>query len=62
MNNKEQLKKLGKLYIEIGELCNKAVALIEKEEAGEIVPDSEMSEIIGAYMVKLMELQKVANG
>ena len=35
---------------------------MEKEEAGEIVPDSEMNGIIGAYIVKLMELQKVANG
>lgn len=62
MGDKETLKKLGKLYIELGEMCNKMAELEEKEEAGEIISESQVNEIVGAYTIKIMELQKVANG
>lgn len=60
MKDKEKLKKLGKLYIELGEICNKMAELEEKEEAGETIPESQINEIIGAHMVKLIELENLA--
>lgn len=62
MKDKDTLRKLGKLYMELGEICNKMAELEEKEEAGETIPESQINEIIGEYMLKVLELQKVANG
>ena len=62
MKDKDTLRKLGKLYMELGEICNKMAELEEKEEAGETIPESQINEIIGEYMLKALELQKVANG
>lgn len=62
MADKNIIKKLGKLYTELGEICNKMAELDEKEEAGETIPESQVNEIIGEYMIKIMELQKVVNG
>lgn len=62
MKDKDTLRKLGKLYMELGEICNKMAELEEKEEAGETIPESQINEIIGGYMLKALELQKVANG
>lgn len=62
MKDKNKLRKIGKLYIELGEICNKMAELEEKEEAGETIPESQVNEIVGEYMLKILEVQKVANG
>lgn len=62
MKDKDMLRKLGKLYMELGEICNKMAELEEKEEAGETIPESQVNEIVGEYMFKVLELQKASNG
>lgn len=59
---KEQLVKMRDLFLDLAETSEGLITLYDKEEAGEDVDDKELQQLIGKYMISIMEMQALSNG
>lgn len=59
MKSKEDLLKLRSTLMGVVECVDEFINVVEREEKGEEIPQSEQERVIGKFMLKLMDLQNM---